>query len=346
MRLFPLMSLCLLGLGCSAKSDHGFVSTGEAAGLAPGGSGLSPWGSCGEGTPVDRFSDAVVQMAPPPGSQNVSAQTPIVLFMAEDYSLADIDAFDVTSNGWAIDGDLVELDREGAPVIGFAPLDPYDPASEVIVELDVAGERSEWQFHTGPYETSVAGDPNLSFESTATAQGVECEYTFFTDNFIGFGDVAFTDAAAGSTGATHGEARLLMTTGEVLGNASVRGTTSFVTSQPLPFVSAPELWIDYQVVAETSDADAEPHSDSFLVLAHGAQGVVFEEIARINAIPESETSPAEFPGLVNARATPWETHVVTGFNQVGADATITLFITDVGSTGQTSAVSVDNLRPQ
>jgi hypothetical protein len=35
---------------------------------------------------------------------------------------------------------------------------------------------------------------------------------------------------------------------------------------------------------------------------------------------------------------------VSDFNTLGSDATISLFITDVGSTVRTSAVSVDHLR--
>ena len=224
----------LMALGCSAKQDHSFVSVGESSELGPGGSSMSPWGDCLENAPVGQIAEAVIQVAPPPGAQNVSVHTPMMMFMEEGYGLEDIDAFDVTSNGWGIDGDLMELDRDGTAVVGFAPLDPYDVAGEVKVEMEVDGSVSEWQFHTGPYEDAVAGNPNLSFENPATAQGIECEYTFFTDNFIGFGDVAFTDAEAGGTSATDGESRLLMSTGEVLGNASVRGTTSFVTSQPLP----------------------------------------------------------------------------------------------------------------
>lgn len=334
----------LLVFGCEAKQDHSFVSVGESSDLAPGGSSLSPWGDCLENTPAGRISEAVVQVAPPPSAQNVSVHTPMMLFMDEGYGLAHIDAFDVTSNGWGIDGDLMELERDGAAIVGFAPLDPYDVAGEVKVEMEIDGEVSEWQFHTGPYEDSVAGNPNLSFENPATAQGIECEYTFFTDNFIGFGDVAFTDAEAGDTAATDGSSRLLMSTGEVLGNASVRGTTSFVTSQPLPMVSAPELLLDYQFISEASYGDVEGPGDSFLILAHGEQGMVFEEIANADLLSDDELVEVEFPGLVRPRATEWATHVVSGFNQVGANATISLFVTDVGSTARTSAVSVDNLR--
>ena len=344
MRRVCLTAILSLALGCAAKQDHSFVSVGESSELGPGGSSLSPWGDCLENAPVGRIADSVVQVAPPPGAQNVSVHTPMMMFMEEGYDLSHIDAFDVTSNGWGIDGDLMELERDGSTVIGFAPLDPYDVAGEVKVEMEVDGTVSEWQFHTGPYEDAVAGNPNLSFENPATAQGIECEYTYFTDNFIGFGDVAFTDAEAGDTSATDGESRLLMSTGEVLGNASVRGTTSFVTSQPLPMVSAPTLLLDYQFISETSYEETDGPGDSFLILAHGEQGMVFEEIANADLIAEEDMVDAEFPGLVCPLATEWTTHVVSGFNQVGANATISLFVTDVGSTARTSAVSVDNLR--
>lgn len=334
----------LMVLGCDAKQDHSFVSVGESSGLGPGGSSLSPWGDCLENTPVGRISDAVLQMAPPPGAQNVSVHTPMMLFMDEGYGLSDIDAFDVTSNGWGIEGNLMEIERDGGAVVGFAPLDPYDVAGEVVIEMEIAGELSDWQFHTGPYEDAVAGNPNLSFENPATAQGIECEYTYFTDNFIGFGDVAFTDADAGETSATDGVSRLLMSTGEVLGNASVRGTTSFVTSQPLPMVSAPELLLDFRFISEASYEETSGPGDSFLILAHGEQGMVFEEIANADMIVEDDMVDVEFPGLLRPQATEWATHVVSGFNQVGANATISLFVTDVGSTVRTSAVSVDNLR--
>ena len=334
----------LLLLGCEAKQEHSFVSVGESSELAPGGSSLSPWGDCLENAPVERTSDAVVQMAPPPGAQNVSVHTPMMLFMEDGYGLGDIDAFDVTSNGWGIDGDLMELERDGAAVVGFAPLDPYEVAGEVRVEMEIDGEVVDWRFHTGPYEDTAAGNPNLSFENPSTAQGIECEYTYFTDNFIGFGDVAFTDAEAGDTSATDGVSRLLMSTGEVLGNASVRGTTSFVTSQPLPMVSAPKLLLDFQFITEAAYEDTDGPGDSFLILAHGDQGMVFEEIANADLIAEADMVDAEFPGMLRPRATEWATHVVSGFNQVGANATISLFVTDVGSTVRTSAVSVDNLR--
>jgi len=336
----------VLGLGCAVKQDQSFVSVGESSDLAPGGSGMSPWGDCRENTPVGRLSEAVVQMAPPPGAQNVSVHTPMILFMEDGYGLDDIDAFDVTSNGWGIDGDLMELSSGDMKMVGFAPIDTYDVAGEVVIEMEIAGEVSEWQFHTGPYADAVAGNPNLSFENPATPQGIECEYTYFTDNFIGFGDVAFTDAEAGDTAATDGDARLLMSTGEVLGNASVRGTTSFITSQPLPMVTAPELLLDFQFISESFDEESDGLGDSFLILAHGEQGMVFEEITNAERIADSDTSEAQFPGLMNARATEWATHVVSGFNQVGSNATISLFVTDVGSTEHTSAVSVDNLRVQ
>ena len=49
-------------------------------------------------------------------------------------------------------------------------------------------------------------------------------------------------------------------------------------------------------------------------------------------------------GLINSEASDWRTHSMSGFNTLGADATVTLIVTDVGETDRTSAVSVDNLR--
>jgi len=273
--------------------------------------------------------------------------TPAVIYLEEGYSMDDIDYFEVTSNGWSIDGDLVELESGGTAIVGFAPVDSYDVAGEVRVNMEIMGGEVEWQFHTGPYEDTVAGNPNLSFEKPATAQGIECEYTYFTDNFIGFGDVAFTSDAAGNTGATDGDSRLLMTTGEVLGNASVRATTSFVTSQPFPMLSAPVLYFDYQFISEEFDEHlGSVHDDSFLIMVHGQQGVVLEEVTSVNRIGATGSSEALFPGLVNAEGSEWRTHTVTGFNVVGADATISLFVTDVGNVDRTTAVSVDNFRTE
>jgi hypothetical protein len=337
--------LCALTVGCEAKQEHGFIAVGGETGPVGGSAGLTAWGSCGAELPAELDSDAVVQVVPPPGARNVSVHTPIIAFLEEGYTLDDIDHFDVSSNGWGIDGDLVTIERTASTAIGFAPLDPYDVAGEVLITMEIMGGEVEWQFHTGPYEDTVAGNPNLSFENAATAQGIECEYTYFTDNFIGFGDVAFTAEEAGATGATDGESRLLMTTGEVLGNASVRATTSFVTSQPLPVVTAPNLSLDYRFVSEEFDENIGPiHDDSFLIMAHGQNGVVFEEITSVNRIGAADSTDIDFPGLVGAEASEWRTHTLTGFNTVGSDATITIFLTDVGSTVRTSAVSVDNLR--
>ena len=96
----------------------------------------------------------------------------MMLFMEDGYGLGDIDAFDVTSNGWGIDGDLMELERDGAAVVGFAPLDPYEVAGEVRVEMEIDGEVVDWRFHTGPYEDTAAGNPNLSFENPSTGHRV------------------------------------------------------------------------------------------------------------------------------------------------------------------------------
>ena len=187
-------------------------------------------------------------------------------------------------------------------------------AGEVKVEMEVDGTVPVAVPH-GPYEDAVAGNPNLSFENPAAAQGIECEYTYFTDNFIGFGDVAF-NAEAGDTSATDGESRLLMSTGEVLGNASVRGTTSFVTSQPLPMVSAPTLLLDYQFISETSYEETDGPGDSFLILAHGEQGMVFEEIVNADLIAEEDmvtrSSPIGTPSLPSGRPTSCRTSIRSG----------------------------------
>ena len=273
------------------------------------------------------------------------AYTPIITFLGEGFDIDDIDEYDVSSNGWKVEGDVVELDRGDTTVLAFAPVDPYDVAGEVSVRIEGPGGPVEWAFHTGPYEPTMAGRPNLSFENTVVPQGIECEYTYFTDNFIGFGDVAITDAEAGPTGATDGVSRLLMTTGEVLGNASVRGTSSFVTSQPMSVIDDPELLFDYRFVSEEFDENVgNVHDDSFLVVAHGRAGVVFEEITSVNRIGIEESDDVSFPGLMGAEASEWQTHAVSDFNTLGSDSTISLFITDVGSTVRTSAVSVDHLR--
>jgi hypothetical protein len=60
----------------------------------------------------------------------------------------------------------------------------------------------------------------------------------------------------------------------------------------------------------------------------------------------SGTSDTAFPGLVNAKGSEWKTHTVVDFDTVGADATISLFVTDVGNSERTTAVSVDNLRTE
>jgi hypothetical protein len=333
------------GFGCEAKPDQAFVSIGGEGGAVVGSAGLEAWGTCGEEGPASLGTDAVVQAVPPPGARNVSVHTPIIAFLEVGYTIDDIDAFDVTSNGWGIDGDLVTVTRGETTAVGFAPLDPYDLAGEVLVNMEVMGGEVEWQFHTGPYADVTAGDPNLSFESPVTAQGIACELTYFTDNFIGFGDVAITADTAGATDATDGESRLLMSTGEVLGNAAVRATTSFVTTQTLPMVTTANLSFDYRFISEEFDGFvASAHDDSFLVMVHGQQGVVFEEVTSVNRIGASGSTEADFPGLIGAEASEWRTHTMTNFNTVGSGATISFFLTDVGNTERTSAVSVDYLR--
>lgn len=332
-------------VGCQNKPEHGFVSGGGDPGPGAGSATIEAWGRCDEETHAELGSDALVQTAPPPGARNVSVYTPILTFLEEGYTIDDIDEYDVASNGWKVDGDLVSIERGDTRVIAFAPVDPYDVAGEVRVRVEIMGGEVSWEFHTGPYEPTMAGAPNLSFEQPVVPQGIECEYTYFTDNFIGFGDIAITDAEAGPTGATDGVSRLLMTTGEVLGNASVRGTTSFVTSQPMPVIDEPILRFDYRFVSEEFDENVGlVHDDSFLVVAHGRAGVAFEEVTSVNRIGTEDSNDASFPGLVGAEASEWRTHTLTDFNTMGSDATISLFITDVGSTVRTSAVSVDHLR--
>jgi len=338
-------------VGCAGDPDHGFLSVGGENTPGAASSGLSAWGDCGPEPEVEKSSSAVVQTVPPSGARNVSVHTPAIVYLEEGFTRDDIE-FEVTSNGWAIDGDVVDLDSGGTSIVGFAPLDPYDVAGEVVVKLRVRMEDGsvdtmDWQFHTGPYEDASAGNPNLSFENPATANGVPCEYTYFTDNFIGFGDVAFTSDEAGTTTATDGDSRLLMTTGEVLGNASVRATTSFVTSQPLPLVSDSTLRFDYRFISEEFDGNlGSTHDDSFLVMIHGQQNAVLEEITSVNRIGSSGSSETQFPGLVNAKGSEWRIHAVTDFDTVGANATISFFVTDVGNSERTSAVSIDNLRTE
>ena len=256
-----------------------------------------------------------------------------------------MDALDVYSGDLLVEGDLVELDRGSSVAIAFVPDEPYQMAKNVRIDLEVVGGSDSWDFHTGPYEATTAGDPNLGFERPVTGQGVECELTYFTDNFIGFGDVAITDQEAGPTDATEGRQRLLMSTGEVLGNASIRGTTSFVTSQPLPVVDDPQLKFDYRFLSEEFDENiGQVHDDSFMVLAYGKAGVAFEEVTSVNRVGATDSSESEFPGLLGVEASAWKTHALQGFNQLGADATITLIVTDIGSTVRTSAVSIDHLR--
>jgi hypothetical protein len=335
----------LFSAGCDTKAEHGFVAGGGEAGSGGGAVFIEAWGDCAEESVADLESDAVVQVVPPPGARNVSLHTPLIAFMEEGFSLDDVESFEVFVDGDLVDGDVVEIDHGSTVAIGFAPLDAYGSAVEVAATLEVPGGEVSWQFHTGPYESTMAGDPNLSFEQHVTNQGIECEYTYFTDNFIGFGDVAITDQTAGATDPTDGRNRLLMTTGEVLGNASIRGTTSFVTSQPLPVVDEPILRFDYRFLSEEFDEYVGTvHDDRFLVFAHGKAGMVLEEVTSVNRIGVDGSSDAPFPGLINSEASEWSTHTMMGFNTLGADATVTLIVTDVGESDRTSAVSVDHLR--
>ena len=341
--LFPIV--VLFSAGCDTKAEHGFIAGGGEPGAGAGSTFLEPWGDCAEEDSAELGSDAVVQVVPPPGAKNVSAHTPVLAFLEEGLTMADVERFDVYVNGDLAEGDVLEIARGETTLLGFAPVDAYGAAVEVAVSMEVPDGEVAWNFHTGPYESTMAGDPNLSFERHVTNQGIECEYTYFTDNFIGFGDVAITDQSAGSTDPTDGSNRLLMTTGEVLGNASIRGTTSFVTSQPLPVVDEPTLRFDYRFLSEEFDDHVGAvHDDRFLVFAHGKAGAILEEVTSVNQIGVDESMDAAFPGLVNAEANEWSTHSLDGFNTLGADATVTLIVTDVGETSRTSAVSVDYLR--
>ncbi len=337
--------LGLYSLGCESKSDHGFVTVGGEHGEVAASSAVDAWGDCKAEGVTGVGSEAVVQTIPPPEAGNVSVHTPIIAFLEAGYTRADIEDFEVTSNGWGIDGEMVSFERRGTTVVGFAPLDPYDVAGEVIIRMNIAGDSARWQFHTGPYEDTVAGNPNLSFESPSTTQGTPCQYTYFTDNFIGFGDVAITEESAGATDATDGKSRLLMSTGEVLGNAAVGSTSSYVTSQPFPMVSAANLRFDFRFVSEEfTDFDGDIYDDSFLVMVHGQQGVVFEEISSVSRVGIDGAHPMPFPGMVDAQAAEWRTHTLSRFNSVGSNATISFFLSDVGDPSRTTAVSVDNLR--
>ena len=341
--LFPILLPWMAG--CDTKAEHGFVTGGGTPGSGAGSVFLEPWGDCAEESNAELHSDVVVQVMPPPGARNVSLHTPLIAFMEEGFSLDDVESFEVFVDGSPAEGDLIELSRGSTVAVGFAPLDAYGSAVEVSASIEVPDGEVFWQFHTGPYASTMAGDPNLSFERHVTNQGIECEYTYFTDNFIGFGDVAITDQAAGPTEPTDGINRLLMTTGEVLGNASIRGTTSFVTSQPLPVVDEPVLRFDYRFLSEEFDEHVGSiHDDRFLVFAHGKAGMVLQEITSVNEIGIDGSSDAPFPGLINSEASDWRTHTMSGFNTLGADATVTLIVTDVGESDRTSAVSVDNLR--
>ena len=346
-----MRSMCLLPIlvlftaGCDTKAEHGFVSGGGEPGSGGGAVFLEAWGDCAEEPEANLDADAVVQVVPPPGARNVSLHTPLIVFMEEGFDLDDVESFEVYVDGDLIEGDVVEITSGSTVAIGFAPLEAYGSAVEVSAVLEVPGGEVSWNFHTGPYESVMAGDPNLSFEQHVTNQGIECEYTYFTDNFVGFGDIAITDQTAGPTDPTDGVNRLLMTTGEVLGNASIRGTTSFVTSQPLPLVDEPTLSFDYRFLSEEFDEHVgTAHDDRFLIFAHGRAGVVLEEVASVNSIGVDGSEDAPFPGLVNSEANEWDTHSMEGLNTLGADATFTLIVTDVGEPDRTTAVSVDNLR--
>jgi len=350
-RVCVMRAMCLLPIlvvfsaGCDTKAEHGFVAGGGSPGSGAGSTTLEPWGDCAQESSAELGSDAIVQVMPPPGARNVSLHTPLVAFMEEGFSIDDVENFEVLVDGVAVEGDLIELSRASTTAVGFAPLDPYGSAVEVSASMEVPDGEVSWQFHTGPYEATMAGDPNLSFERHVTNQGIECEYTYFTDNFIGFGDVAITDQSAGPTEPTDGTNRLLMTTGEVLGNASIRGTTSFVTSQPLPVVDEPVLRFDYRFISEEFDEHVgSVHDDRFMVFAYGKAGMVLEEVTSVNDIGVEDSTDAPFPGLINSEASEWRTHSMSGFNTLGADATVTLIVTDVGEPDRTSAVSVDNLR--
>ena len=337
--------LCVSVFACDTKGEHGFISGGGNPGPGAAHAPLDAWGDCAQETEVHFDSDALIQTVPPAGAKNVSLHTPVVAFLEEGLTLDDVDSIDVYTGEVLMDGDLVELDRGSSVAIAFVPDEPYQMAKNVRIELELTGGPVSWDFHTGPYEAAFAGDPNLSFERPVTGQGIECELTYFTDNFIGFGDVAITGAEAGPTGATEGNQRLLMSTGEVLGNASIRGTTSFVTSQPLPVVDDPQLKFDYRFLSEEFDENVgQVHDDSFMVLAYGKAGVAFEEVTSVNRVGTTGSSESEFPGLSGVEASDWRTHALTGFNHLGADATITLILTDIGSTVRTSAVSIDHLR--
>ena len=105
------------------------------------------------------------------------------------------------------------------------------------------------------------------------------------------------------------------------------------------------LSFDYRFLSEEfDDYVGAVHDDRFLVFAYGKAGMVLEEVTSVNDIGVDDSTDAPFPGLINSEAGEWRTHSLRGFNTLGADATVTLIVTDVGEPHRTSAVSVDNLR--
>jgi hypothetical protein len=339
---FPLALGLLSSLACvvGGKDDTGATTGGSA------GTGLDYTGAASCSPQETPDWGIVAQTIPTPNSEGVSPYSPIVVYLlaSVDADLFDTDQVTVKMNGDKVDGTFRVITRETTTAFVFVPNDPWEAGSTVSVKIDYYVDTYSYRFKVGEWDTTTPQEAELSFEGGTKTQGDPCVQTLTSGSYTGTGDLLVPTEPIGPFAATDGDAYLLMSTGEVWGNAAIGGTSTWVSTRPLETGGATSLRFDWQFVSEEFDEWVDAvYDDSFMLVLHGPRGVKFREIASVNKVGAADSSPTTQTGLEDADTSGPQTATVEGIDELGSPLVITFLLSDVGDPLYTSALGLDNL---
>ena len=331
--MIGLMSAC--GEMDSEEKGDPFIESGEVCSA--------------EKTP--NWSLLAAQTVPTPGAKNVSPFAPVIIFVAASFDAGDIGQKQLTVkvDGSSVKGRFKAIKRKTTTVFVFIPKDPWPSNAKVKVTIDYLLDKWSYSFHTGNWDDqttqTLTGEVELGFETASMASGETCKQTIDNSVYLGFGDVYMGDRDYGFITPTEGNKHLLMSTGEILGGAAIGGTTSYVTSRPIPTNGAKQLTFDQRFVSEEFDEYVgSVYDDGLFLVAWGPDDIAFKESSGVNKIGEDDSDPSIFPALADADAGPESIGQIKNLTRLGSPIVLTWVLTDVSDPQLQSVVAIDNVQ--
>ena len=295
---------------------------------------------------TDTSTFAITQPIPPSGATNIGTKTPIILFFNDNIDPTTInDSTLIVSAGSGglqifgyISGSLTEA---GNTILTFSPPDGLPPSTNLTVSVGTGGILDKGG-------NSISSTTTISF-TTGSGSGIGSVSNLDFESGLGSGFGCSGDCGVlssfGSAPPSQGSKAAYISTGFgiVSTGSAVGGTTSTLSMAPVE-TTGDQFSFTYDFISEEFDEFVGSiFDDSFIVILSGPNGSISTTVATVNSVGIAGSTLGSFPGLFDAEHTGLQVFSAD-VEPLGSPLSASFIVSDVGDTGFTSVVMMDDIK--